>query len=244
MNHVIRPSFMASLLVTVLVFGQWCGKGGTNEVGKPTINPGNSPAAKQPNWVVDKKQVQGDKDTNGWSCVLWIDNIPEGYSLRPPTCKVSINNISTNVLRLWVGSSIETYSNFELLNSKGEQVRKTIKGKQIGTKTDDGQIKEMVKARFKKWVDHRARTPGYIPIRPGQDWHTSISIPDLYEIEQPGEYTLKAQMCMIQRVGGEEYNPELRITWLPRITAKIQIRSGGVAPSRLPHNGPSNLTPK
>ncbi len=223
-NHIIKSRLVAAALATAFISSQSCSKGGTNEVGKLTMTATNSPAAKQPVWLADEKNVQGDKDTNGWACVLRISNQPWLSSQLPPVCSIIVPNISTNRLYCWGGLYGHTYSHIELVDAKGEPVEKTADGQQIGTRTNSAQIREMVKNRFKQWVHGRARTPGFIPVRPGQSGGIGFSIPYLFDIKQPGEYTLKAQVCLIQRVGGEEYDPEVTITWVPPVVAKFQIR--------------------
>jgi len=130
------------------------------------------------------------------------------------------------------------------LNSKGEPVKKTTIGKQIGTRADNVQIKEMVKNRLAEWSLGKARTDGFIPIRSGQNCGIAFSIPDLFDLKQSGEYSLKVQTCLIQRVGWKGVEPALRITWLPEITDKIQLRSEDISPENLPPNGQVNSLTK
>jgi hypothetical protein len=229
MNYVNRSTLTAAVLAASFVVSQSCSKGETNEAGQLTTIVTNNPATRESAWGTDEKFIQGDRDTNGWGCVLRISNHPWLSDQHPPVCQLLVQNISTNTLSCWGGSYGPTYSRIELLDSLGEPVERTAEGKQIGTRTNSAQIGEMVTNRFKEWVSGRARTPGFISIRPGGNGGIGFSIPHLFQIKQPGAYTLKATVCLIQRVGGEEYNPQLKITWLPEITAKLQIRPGGAA---------------
>ena len=218
-HHVIKSTLLVATLAAAFVLNQACSRGGTND---PSQNPSGSPTPSETNeWVCVAQQLswQGDKDTSGWSSLLYISNDPWHSDERPPMCGVSIKNITTNRLSCWIGFFGETYSRIELLDSTGRPVEKTAEGKQIGTRTNTAQIKEMLKARFQQTNRGRARTDGFIRLPPGRTCGIAFSIPDLFVIRQPGEYTLKAEVCLIQRVGGEKYDPELRITWPPPVAA-------------------------
>jgi len=230
-NHVTEQTVMAGMLLAICVFGGYHSQGGTNDLSQA---PSAGLNASQTNeWVCVAQQLswQGDKDTNGWSSLLYISNDPWHSDERPPMCGVSIKNITTNRLSCWIGFCGETYSRIQLFDSKGEPVEKTTKGSQINTRTNITQIREMLRTRYNRYNSGRSRTPGFVPIRPGQTCGIAFSILDLFEVKQPGEYTLKAQTCLIQRVGGELYAPELKITWPPPITAKFQVRPK-VVPAR------------
>ena len=230
MNHNINKSFLAVLIAMALLFGPWHSNGGTNEAGKQTITGAGNAAIKRPNWAVVEGQFEGAKDTNGWSCMLQISNQPWLSDQCPPVCQLSAQNITTNTLTFfWGGVYGCAYSRIELLDSKGQRVGCTAKGQQIATRTSEAQIREMVRNCFKEWVHERARTDSFIRVRPGRSVGIGFSVPELFEISQPGEYTLKAELCLIQRVGGEDYDPQLKITRLPEVTAKLQIRSGNIA---------------
>jgi hypothetical protein len=242
MNHVTEQTVLAAMLVGFLVLGGASSQGGTNDFSQ---DPSAGSNASQTNeWVCVAQQLswQGDKDTNGWSSLLYISNDPWHSDERPPMCGVSIKNITTNRLSCWIGFYGETYSRIELLDSTSRPVEKTAEGKQIGTRTNTAQIREMVKARFQQANRGRARTDGFIRLPPGRTCGIAFSIPDLFVIRQPGEYTLTAQVCLIQRVGGEKYDPELRITWSPPVTAKFQLRPKAASLRESPigrTNGPS-----
>ena len=240
MNNTIKSRLMVTTLMAVLIFSQSCSKAETNKTDGQTIITTKNLATNQLIWLADEKSFQGDKDTNGWACELRISNRPWLSNQNPPMCGVSINNVSTNLLHCWAGLFGSTYSRIELLDSKGEPVEKTPEGKQIGTWTDAKQIQEMVKNRFQELNRGRARTDGFVPLRPGRSVGIAFSMPDLFVLKESGEYTLKVQTCLIQRVGGEEYDPQLKITWLPEVTTGIQIRSLDIPPVKLPPNAQTN----
>ena len=237
MKPSIKYSLTTICFAAVLAFSQSCSKAGTNEVGKQEMAASNNPAAQNLLWITDEKEVQGNKDTNGWSCVLRISNKLRTTNQKPPVCSVLIENITTNNLYCWWGGYGERYSKIELLNSRGDPVERTDKGKQIGTLASDAKIQEIVKDEFKAWINGKARTPGFVSIRPGRSGGIGFFIPDLFELKQSGEYTLKVQTCLIQNAGGEEYNPKLNIIWVPEVTANIQIR-----PKDVPHENSSVST--
>lgn len=224
---------MILLLIAAAICSSSFGNSETNNPTKLLPSSYNGLTAKTPAHilrVLDEKQVQGDKDTNGWSCVLRLSNSAGWTSLQPPpVCDVIISNISANTIRCWGGVDGIKYSRIALLNSNAVPVEKTLAGKAIGTWADNKNIKEMVKARFKLWIDGRARTPGYIRVRPGQSCGIGISLPQLFELKQSGEYTLKVQTCLIEKVGGEEYEPDLRIRWLPEVVTELDIQSSNHA---------------
>ncbi len=241
-NHVTEQTVMAGMLLAICAIGEYRSQAGTNDL-RQDASVGTN-ASETNDWVCVAPQLSwhGDKDTNGWSSLLYISNDPWHSGERPPMCGVSIKNTTTNRLSCWIGFYGETYSRIELFDSKGEAVAKTIKGSQINTRTSITQIKEMLRTRYNRYSSGRSRTPGFVPIRPGQTCGIAFSILDLFEVKQPGEYTLKAQTCLIQRVGGELYDPELRITWPPPVTAKFQLREKVVpaADSPLKHiNAPA-----
>jgi hypothetical protein len=236
MKHPIIA--LVTIITTICSLHCWSE---TNDVAKlPPRSLPSSPnvASKfQTSWTMDEIQVEGDKDTNGWFCSLAIRNTAILSSQVPPVCNVSIANISSNMLQCWSGLYGQTYSKIELLDANGLPVEKTAIGMDIGTRASDEKIREMVKVRFQEWVNGRARTPGFIPVRPGQSSELQFSLPQLFHITEEGRYTLNVQTCLIQRIGGEEYDPVLEITWLPKVTAVLQTHLSN-APLEKPRQMP------
>lgn len=177
-------------------------------------------------WAAEELELQSSKATNGWFSILKISNLADRTSLQPaPICYVSVPNITTNRIMLWDGVRGEAYSTIELINSNGELVPKTGRGKMIGTCFTDQQIKEMVKVRYQQWVAGKTRTPGFVSILPEESFKFAFSLPQMFEIKEAGEYTLKFQTCIIQKSGGEGFNPDLKITWLPESAVRISIKT-------------------
>jgi len=244
----MKPSIKYSLTTICFAVGftfyQSFSQTGTGEIGKQVQLISDNLVTQNLLRTTDEKEVQGGKDTNGWSCVLRISNRPWASNQKPPVCSVLIENITTNTLYCWGGKYGEIYSKIELFNSKGDPVERTDEGKQIGTWASHAKIQEMVKDEFKAWVSGKVRTPGFSSIRPGRNCGIGFCIRDLFALTKSGEYTLKVQACMIQNVGGEEYNPELKITWVPELTAKVQIRPEDIPPESLLPAGQTNSLAK
>ncbi len=213
---------MAMIVIAFLT--QAHGEGETNKIANQTMGTTNNPTTRKTVWLTDEKHFQGNIDTNGLSCVMWINNAPTYSGQESPVCKILVANVSTNILTCWAMYP-NTNTKIELLNSKGQPIEKTAAGKEYGILTTDEQLKEMVGSRRIEWSSGRARTDGFTRILPGRDWGTVFSISELFELKQPGEYTLKARVCLIQRLAWEDRQPVLKITWLPEVTAKIQIRA-------------------
>jgi hypothetical protein len=234
------------LLVVIIVIGSFMQRpcrSETHEIANQTGVITNNPIVTKSVWFADEKHYQGDTDTNGLSCVLWISNAPVYSGQESPVCKILVNNTSTNILTCWaMYPNINT--KIELLNSKGQPVEKKEAGKQYGTITNYEQLKKMVENRRVEWSSGRARTDGFIRILPGQDWGTVFSISELFELKEPGEYTLKARVCLIQRLAWEDRQPVLKFTRLPEVTAKIQLRPEDVTPENLLPSGQTNSPAK
>jgi len=52
------------------------------------------------------------------------------------------------------------------------------------------------------------------------------------------------QMPLIQRVGNDEANPELKIIWLPEVFAKVEIRPEDIPLENLPATNQTNSPAK
>ncbi|MGH7988845.1 MAG: hypothetical protein ACREDS_01435, partial [Limisphaerales bacterium] len=148
-----------------------------------------------------------------------------------PVCIVSINDKSTNTFICWMAYP-SSYLKIDLLDSAGKPVERTEEGKQYKMLLKQRQLEELIKKRDEKHRSGLTRTDGFTLVTPKFDERFfSFGIPELFELKQPGEYTLKVQVRLIrrERVGWDSSNPKLQITWLPEVTAKIQIRSEDVS---------------
>jgi len=162
--------------------------------------------------------------------MLWIENHPNNEG-QPPGCVVSVINTSTNaypshidlikMINCYWNAYSTNYLRIELLDSKGDPIKKTAIGKQYTASSDSRQLKEL----YDK-LDRRLRVRGFVWIDPSSSiTFARFNIPELFELKEPGEYTLRVQMRLIQNIRSPQ-NAEFKTTWLPEVTAKIQIRSG------------------
>lgn len=231
MTHTFIKTCLTGVIFGIIViFSQTSVEGITNEIYQSIISAANNSATNKPAWVTDDKYYRGDADTNGLACVLWIGNHPPYAGQQHPVCIVSVNDKSTNSFICWTAYPT-SYLKLHLLDPAGKPVEKTEKGKQYGTLPNRRQLEELIEKRDEKHRSGLTRTDGFNLITPKFDHRfTSFGIPELFELKQPGEYTLKVQMRLIrrERVGWDSSNPNLKITWLPEVAAKIQIRAEDV----------------
>jgi hypothetical protein len=229
-NTIIKTSLTGMVLGAIIVFSQTSSNGQTNETSQTVILTANNSATNKQVWVTDEKYYRGDADTNGFTCVLWVGNHTPYAGQQHPICIVSVNSKSTNTFICWKAYP-SSYLKIDLLDSSGKPVEKTEKGKQYGTLPDQKQLAELIKKQDEEHRSGLTRTDGFNLITPKYDERfTSFGLPELFELKQPGEYTLKVQIRLIrrERVGWDSSNPKLKITWLPEVIAKIQIRSEDV----------------
>jgi hypothetical protein len=218
LNKLFKYCLIAGLFSTQPIFSQPSNLNKTSSVAQAL-------GRQKTDFQIAEGQMEGAKDTNGWSCILTVGNIPPYSTETPLACKIFITNILSTNIMCWAGIYGPTYSRIQLFDSNGAQVRKTEMGKGIWNRSNDQEIKEMVKERFQSWVRGQSRTDGFIPVGPGQTACIDFSIPDFFELKQPGEYTLKVRTCLILRIGGEKGDPDLKIIRLPEVVAPVRITS-------------------
>jgi hypothetical protein len=223
----IKISSLALFIAGLVLVNQTPAKGKTNEV----IDIA-SPTSRFV-WHAENATYQGIADTNGLAFRLAVDN-------RNITgCSISISNQSNNRFYCWCYPNHypATWLKVELTDTIGQPVEKTEMGKQFGEPINMPQLREMIHKRFQQWASGRARTTGFWPIVAGSGWFplTNFNLCDLFKLNRAGEYTLHIRMPLVQRGGQDEVNPELKIIWLPEITAKIQIVTGDIQQSGTQH---------
>ncbi len=223
MSTKVKRVVTALILVAICVCILSCGKSGTVEVIEEASTVTNRAAARQPVWFTVGTNARAEAEIEGWRVSLLVGDQPQWSTEKPPVCLIVVQNTSSNMCICWGGVYFPAYSLIELVDSSGTPVERTREGLQIGTQTNDTHIKAMVKNRFQASGRGRARTDGFTRVRPGDDIRFSFSIPNLYRVNGAGEYTLKVRTCVIERVGGQRYDPVLRITWLPAFTIPIQF---------------------
>lgn len=189
----------------------------TSEVSNPATN-------RLARWAVEEIESTGDKDTNGWYCVLVISGKPSFSTHTSPVCRIIIPNITTNRMECWGGFYVETYSSIELVNASGTAVPKTDQGNLIGSRISDFQITEMIKDRRRQWVAGLSRTLGFVQVLPSEDFKVEFSLPQLFSLENEGGYVLKVQTCLIYRTKREGSESAVNIVRLPQTEIEFRLK--------------------
>ena len=218
--RVIR---VVSLLGVVICFGISCGKDDADRADYKSKHAINNMVPTAKVRLAGEEPVQTQTTVEGWSCVLSIENRITNTSQSSPVCRIIVKNESTNTLTCWSGLYCETYSRIQLTDANGVTVEFTSSGGQIGTRTSEDQTKAMVKKRFQHWMEGQTTTAGFISVPPGQNYGVGFSLPELFAVSKSGVYVLKVQTCLIQKVGGQSSDPNLKIVWFPQMTAKLDM---------------------
>ena len=222
----IKICLKVVILGAVAVFCQACSKGEPAAENNEASNAATNSTPSKINWIADGKKYQGEFDANGLACVLRISNW--SYYGRSPSFTLGTYNMSTNLFDwCWKGNKTNLMK-IELFDSAGKPVEKTVEGMKYGKFLTEQQYE----AAFIKYGRHPAflKRYAFIPSDAGA-WRggyelDSFSLPELFKITQPGEYTLRVQVHM-----GQMKFPKKtleRIIMPPEVTAKIQIRAVGV----------------
>jgi hypothetical protein len=160
-------------------------------------------------------------ETNGLSCTVAISPYAD-HGFRPPFCYVHGLNEFTNWVR---GLKMPPTNLFEieLSDPQGRPVEKTAEGKMFGLPLTQKQIEDWCNKMARRgWRDglfylSKNTSPPGVTI-------SGFSIPQAFQIRNPGEYTLQLRMRLIQLrmdASGHRYFP---VGWLPEVVAKVQIR--------------------
>jgi hypothetical protein len=178
--------------------------------------------------------------TNGLYCDILISRHEYlGETKLVPLCIVSLVNTTTNFIRGCANLPIENLFKTALSDSQGKWVKTTKSGSMFGQTWSQKQIDEWWKTLSDQRISRRA-----LFIYPKVDNEPMIqqvayfNITDVFQIEQPGEYTLHLQMRLIRF----EYDPHNQhhysTTWLPEATAKVQIRAEDLPKTNSMPSGP------
>jgi hypothetical protein len=235
--QLTKTCLLIAFFGTLAVFNYTSAKGETNE-----LNDVTSPTNK---FIWSMESFQGGIGTNGLSFSLSMNNRNlNGYS-STNYCGVYVSNQSANKFHLWVDCPA-VWLKVDLLDSSGQPVEKTEIGKQFGKPFDMAQLHEMLAKRYRQWTSGRSRGTGFEPIvaSSGSFPLTGFNLPELFKLKQAGEYSLRVQLPLIQRIGENAANPEIKIVWLPAVTAKIQILPQDVPPQNLLPNDKTNSPAK
>jgi hypothetical protein len=162
--------------------------------------------------------------TNGLACSLWIssrDLLQNGQ--HPPVCLVCITNETTNGIWVPLMPATNLFS-IELFDPKGQPVQKTSFGKMFELPLTQKRISDWYNDKHWQIIRH-GRASFVDSLEKAQI--RSFSIPEAFEIKEAGEYALHVQMRLIGN--GPDSSGQFPITWLPEVTAKVQIRTGDIA---------------
>ncbi len=195
-------------------------------------------------WTLEQTTYQGASDTNGlafgFSTEIYVHNkkhITTQYWAY-------ICNQSTNGFYYWHDSNVFPQKKLivELFDSKGHPVKKTPAGNQYTNAIDVKQLTEIAKNRYRLWTTGRARTTGFSPLAANSKLFPFFSFnpSELFDLRQPGEYTLHMQIPLIERGGNNESSPEIKVIWLPEVVARVQIYSEAISSTNLPSQVSTN----
>jgi hypothetical protein len=238
-QEIIKRCLTALVFVAVAIFSQACSRGEPAAGNSGATNTVSNSTLEKINWTADEKRYQGEFDTNGLSCDLQIFCRSHYGELPQLICEVCTFNTSTNLFDwCWKGNKTNLMK-IELLNSEGKPVEKTAEGLKYGSFLTEQQYEAFFKSgKRPAFLRGYAFIPSDAGVYHGGYGLDSFSIPELFKITQPGEYTLQVQI----RMGQMEF-PEKKLKRLimpPEVSAKIQIRSGVIFPTNPSATGSTN----
>ena len=217
---LIRVGVAGGIFTAVGIFIQACGKGGATSISQGATHTTNNPATGIRAWLTEKANYQGDYESNGLRCVIEVSKYPRHEHQVPPIAVVSFEMKSQRTIRSWDGDP-STYLRIKLLDKDGRPVERTEEGKKFAELLPLIPLTEQITERYRGWTSGKYRTDGFYPGAPS----SSFSIPELFEVNQPGEYTLVVEMRLVEQVGMQGPNPSLRFMVLPEVSGKIHLLS-------------------
>ena len=171
---------------------------------------------------IDMDTIYHGATTNGLSCDV---EISRRFSIRAgqnfPACNVYIFNKTTNNLNGFLKLPIEALYQIELFDVAGKPVKKSEAGAKYLIWSEQ-QVCDWVVAQsvpnqiYGDWEYFRLPANEKRP-------HNSFGISNLFELKQPGEFTLHFKMRLLKNVPSST-GLHYATTWLPDVVAKVQIR--------------------
>jgi len=174
-------------------------------------------------------------ETNGLVCAV------TPYRANMPThLLVYVINNSTN--GLWGGLRLppEKLFSIELFNAQGQPVEKTDAGKKFGLPVTDTYLNDW----FKTHVNQRGS--GLFGLKGLEEQEIQdLSIPQVFQLHQSGEYTLHLRIRLIQYRTDAYGKPYFPVNiWLPEVVANVQIQPEDIPSLNLPPNTQTNSPAK
>jgi len=239
-QEIIKRCLTALVFVAVAIFSQACSKGEPAAENSAASNTASNSTSPKIIWTTDEKMYHGESDTNGLAVVLQIFDWSHYGGSPSFTCSVCIVNRSTNLFDwCWKGNKTNLMK-IELLNSAGKPVEKTAEGLKYGNFLTEQQYEAFFKSGKRPAF---LRGYAFIPHHTGTGYELdSFSIPELFNITESGEYTLRVQV----RMGQMEF-PEKKLKRLimpPEVTAKIQIRANYIPSTNSVSSSETRALPK
>lgn len=204
----------------VLLFAASC-SGETNNVLARPSNKYYVSAAPQ--------NYRSESSTNGLVCELLIES--------NATCTVYLRNESTNTFyNYWfvygfnppkILSKLSDFNlvKIDLWDSARRQVTRMETGRKFEELPSQKKVQEITRNYRREWIAGHLRTSGFRTLRAASDrqYVCDFDLPVLFDLKEPGEYTLCVQIPFIQRI--DKRNLDINWTLLPEVVAKIRIQS-------------------
>jgi hypothetical protein len=163
--------------------------------------------------------------TNGIVCAIAFD--PPNWS-GSSKFNINIVNATTNFIRGFLRFPFETSVNIKLIDSKGQTVAKTEKGEKIKVWTDQ-EMEQWFEENRQKRGDEAGvarNSKGIVDVLFPLMSHqisNEISLPQLFQLKQAGEYELHLQMRAAFVHADSAGKITLTMFSFPEVVAKIQI---------------------
>lgn len=172
--------------------------------------------------------------TNGLFCAM--QTLQQSVRKDGPALCVYVANTTTNSYH-FLSLPDEKTMLITLIDSSGKQVGKT---------DEDHKFSIWTQGQIRDWFEKHNHTHGVgFGVPPLFYVSTKIiSIPQIFQIKEPGEYTLHLRMRCVKSGIDAAGKICFESTWLPEVTAKVQIRAEDIPVGNLLLNGQTNSPAK
>ena len=163
--------------------------------------------------------------TNEFRCSLRIVR-DEPWVGLPPVCVVNIVATRTTTNQMCWRNFSTNYLEIDLSNADGKPVERTAWGENYRHFSTPLQVEDAFRKNYRKarrlTVQGFTSTPHFDPSLPETDF-TSLSIPALFNITQPGEYKLSVRMRLLERDRKAFDSCKFTIIPLPEVVTNVHI---------------------